>query len=99
MPCDTVNRRIRVEEQVRAQQERERALARLEQELEQGIAQIVVNQDGSVQLLGTLPAGMQEACVLAALQLRCSAAFQYALQVAGVNAMDFVQIHNRSHGR
>jgi hypothetical protein len=99
MPCDTINRRIRVEEQVQAQQEREQELARLEQELEQGIAQLVVNADGSVQLLGVLPAGMQEACVLAALQLRCSAAFQYALQVAGVHAMDFVQLHNRSHGR
>lgn len=97
MPCDTI-RRVNLREQLRAQQEREEALVRLEQELEAGIAQIIVNADGSVQLMGVLPEGMQEACVLAALQARCSAAFMYAIQTAGIQEVNFIQLHNRSHG-
>jgi hypothetical protein len=97
MSCDTI-RRVNVQEQIRLQKEREEALTRLENELAAGIAQLVVQADGSVQLLGVLPPGMQEACTLAALQRRCSVAFQYALQTAGVQEIDFIQLHNRSHG-
>jgi len=97
MPCDTI--RLNNERERRlAEQRREEELARLERDIEAGIAQIVLNQDGSVTLLGVLPQGMQEACTLAALQRRSSAAFQYALQTAGVYGVDFIQLHGHSHG-
>ena len=99
MPCDTVYRRLQLEEQVKLQREREEALERLERELAAGIAQLTVLSDGTVQLVGELPSGMEEACTLAALQMRGSVEFQYALASAGVQEVDFVTLHNRSHGR
>lgn len=96
MPCDTI-RRINIQEEVRAQRERQEALERLEQELAAGLAQIIVANDGSIQILGSIPAGMHDACVLAALQQRNSEAFNYACQLAGVQATNFVQLHNNSH--
>jgi hypothetical protein len=97
MPCTSL-RMLEAATRRRVEREREEALERLEQELLQGIAQIVINADGTVQLNGTLPEGMHEACTLAGLQRRNSEAFQYACQVAGVMGVNFIQLHGHSHG-
>lgn len=98
MPCDTAYLQMRAAERRRVEQEREEALERLEQELAVGIAQLIVSDDGTVQILGTLPQGMHEACALAGLQRRNSAEFQYACQVAGVQDVNFIHLHGMSHG-
>lgn len=98
MPCDTEYLRLREEEKIRVEQERERELLRLEQDLAVGLAQIIVAADGTVQLLGQYPQGMHEACTLAGLQRRNSVEFQTACQVAGVYGVNFIALHGHSHG-
>ena len=96
MPCDTLFR-LREAERRAEEERRELALAQLEQDLASGIAQLQVNADGSVIILGTLPQGMHDSCVLAALQRRGSVAFTAACEIAGVYGTDFITLHGHSH--
>lgn len=95
MACDLY--RLREAERRAEEERREKALAQLEQDLASGIAQIQVAADGTVNILGVIPQGMTDACVLAALQRRDSQAFVDACNIAGVYGTNFIALHGHSH--
>jgi len=75
-------------------------LARIEQELALGTAQIQQDPiNGSVSIVGAsvVPEGMSDLCVLDALQQRNSVEFQLAAAHAGVQQRNFAQQHAAAH--
>jgi len=81
-------------------QQRNEDLARIEQELAAGMAQIEVDPlTGDARVVGAsvAPEGMADVCVLDALQQRDSVEWQLAAAHAGVQQRDFAVQHAHSH--
>jgi hypothetical protein len=80
------------------QELREKALTALEQELANGTASLVTDALGNTTIEGgTIPQGMHDSCVLAALQTRNSLSWQLAAGAAGVESTDFAALHSHNH--
>lgn len=105
MPCDyQYNIDAQKEEERRkAEEERKRREAQqkaLETQLGSGIAKIEKNPvTGQFRIVGgNLPEGMHDSCVLATLQKRGSFAFRSAMAGVSTAVVDFVSVHDKSHG-
>lgn len=101
MPCDYqyIRESERSPEDV-INEQRDRDLERIEQELALGIATIEVDPlTGEAHVAGASvqPEGMSDVCVLDALQQRDSVEFQLAAAHAGVQDRDFAAAHQHSH--
>lgn len=101
MPCDTqyiLAAQRSPEDEINAQ--RDADLARIEQELALGTAQIINDPvSGVVKIVGAsvVPEGMSDLCVLGALQQRGSVEFQLAAAHAGVQDRNFAAAHQHAH--
>lgn len=79
--------------------QRDEALATIEQELAAGTARIETDALGQTSVVGAsvTPQGMSDLCVLDALQSRNSLEWQLAAQHAGVQNQNFVTAHAAAH--
>ena len=81
-------------------QQRNKDLTRIEQELALNVAQVQVDpMTGVAMVMGAsvAPEGMSDLCVLDALQQRNSVEFQLAAAHAGVQDRNFTAAHAHSH--
>ncbi len=79
--------------------QRDEALATIEQELATGTAVVETNALGETTVVGAsvVPQGMSDLCVLDALQSRNSLEWQLAAAHAGVQQQNFSKQHQAAH--